>query len=107
MTDTYRPDTDIVPFIGAAAGIIRGESNSPGLGGEREDTFDGWFAEAHGGADFFLTPHVAIKLQLRYRREDTDYEFNQPFQQVPQTWNTSVDDVATLVGFAIFLDTKK
>ena len=103
----FRPDTDIVPFIGAAAGITDGESNSSGSAGERIETYDGWFAEARGGADFFLTPHVAIKLQLRYRRQETEQVLHQQFQGGALTWNSSTDDVATLVGFAIFLDTKK
>ena len=106
----FRPTTNIVPFIGAAAGVSRGESDFSSNGFEFDTTGTGWFAEARGGADFFLNSHVAIKLQLRYTHseQDTDRKTTDPGGIMSRRESTSTSDgVSTLVGLAIFLDTAK
>ena len=98
----FRPAEDIVPLVGLTAGITRSESD---LDSGRTASDNGWFAEVHGGADFFLNDHVALNLLLRVRRSRREIE--QQLGGMPQRFNIRTDDVGIVVGISIFIDTKK
>ena len=106
----FRPATDIVPFIGASAGVSRGESDFSSNGFKQDSTETGWFAQAQGGADFFLNSNVAIKLQLRYTRIESDNElesFGPGGLMSSRERDFTSDRVDALIGLAVFLDTAR
>lgn len=98
----FRPAKDIVPLIGLSGGISRGETDLD-AGGDADNK--GWFAEMHGGADFFLNDHVALHLVMRAQRSRGETE--QHFLGTTQRFDSRTDDVSIGVGISIFIDTKK
>jgi hypothetical protein len=98
----FRPAKDIVPLVGLTGGINRGASD---LDSGADVDSEGWFAEVHGGADFFLNDHVALNLLLRAGRSRNEVE--QQFLGMSQRSNSRNDNVSIGVGISIFIDTKK
>jgi hypothetical protein len=96
----FRPESTVVPFAGSAFGVIQ-DKRDVGTG---EITEEGWFADASGGADFFLNDFVSIKLTLRYRHVDLDLESKTTSGETDIS--AEIDDVTTFVGFSFFFRKK-
>jgi len=107
----FRPQARTVPFIGGAFGALYHTLDLESAGYGAKTTADGWFAEARGGADFFLSRAVAIKLQCVYRRrrEDSETTYSSPAPSVPVSTMTQVDSrgLGIWVGIAVFLNRPK
>ena len=65
-------------------------------------TTDGWFARGSGGADLFVVPNVAVKIQVACNHWDYDQEFVN-FGGTTSTSEFKVDRLALSVGLGIFL----
>lgn len=107
----FRPKQSVVPFIGGGAGAFYQKSEIESFGFSSEAEAHGWFAEARGGADFFLNRNVALKLQLVYtrRQEDADrvsISVFPPFQS-ETTYQRESQQARLWFGLGVFLDTRK
>jgi hypothetical protein len=98
----FLPDSPVVPFVGLGVGYSYSRLDHD-LG---DRTTDGWYAEARGGADWFVTESVAIKLGLFYRHTDLEEEDESPFYSGSPVGTLDTDDVAIRVGLAFFLDSR-
>jgi hypothetical protein len=104
----FLPRRPIVPFVGLSGGWRRRESEYESGFTWAKNTSDGWYLRARGGADFFVTKSVAIKLSLGYYRSEMDYEYRDAYQPMTVSMSKAVFEYwETRVGFGLFFDWHK